>query len=101
MTGREGAYVFQGVTPGSYILSTEKGEWCWKENSVHVTVDDRDVSDVKLEHSGYMMTVQSTHSLKLVIITYPLPLLPYAYIPKYHLTVASAAARMNGSCVLL
>ena len=69
--------------------------------SVHVTVDDRDVSDVKLEHSGYMMTVQSTHSLKLVIIKYPVLSLSYAYIPKYHLTVASAAARMNGSCVLL
>lgn len=89
MTGRAGAFVLQGVIPGDYILSIDKTEWCWSDNTVDVTVDDRDVADISLQHTGYLLRVQSSHPLTLVILIYYIIYNVYIYVNIYIILLLS------------
>lgn len=60
----DGKFVFKDIVPGSYQLSIQKDEWCWKHKVVPVTINTQNV-EVSLEQIGYQLTVASSHETTL------------------------------------
>ena len=52
---------FRDVLPGSYEVAARKDDWCWLDRTVKAEVNMKNV-DIKLQQSGYLLTVSSSHS---------------------------------------
>lgn len=64
VTAKGGAFSITEVVPGSYLLSVQKDDWCWKLKTVPVTVNTQNV-EVSLEQVGYQLTLASSHETTL------------------------------------
>nr|XP_053652590.1 nodal modulator 3-like [Cherax quadricarinatus] len=64
----DGKFSFTEVVPGSYQLSVQKDEWCWKLKTIPVIVNTQNV-EVSLEQVGYQLTLASSHETTLSYTT--------------------------------
>lgn len=60
----DGKFVFKDIVPGSYQLSIQKDDWCWKHKVLPVTINTQNI-EVSLEQVGYQLTVASSHETTL------------------------------------
>ncbi|KAG7157860.1 Nodal modulator 3-like, partial [Homarus americanus] len=63
-----GKFSLTDVVPGSYQLSVQKDEWCWKLKTIPVIVNTQNV-EVSLEQVGYQLTLASSHETTLSYTT--------------------------------
>uniref|UniRef100_A0A0P4W9J4 SD-repeat containing protein B domain-containing protein n=1 Tax=Scylla olivacea TaxID=85551 RepID=A0A0P4W9J4_SCYOL len=68
VTAKDGTFSITEVVPGSYLLSVQKDDWCWKLKTVPVTVNTQNV-EVSLEQVGYQLTLASSHETTLSYTT--------------------------------
>nr|XP_045584151.1 nodal modulator 3-like isoform X1 [Procambarus clarkii] len=64
----DGKFSLTEVVPGSYQLSVQKDEWCWKLKTIPVIVNTHNVQ-VSLEQVGYQLTLASSHETTLSYTT--------------------------------
>lgn len=55
------SFSFNSLLPGEYSVSILKESWCWKEKSVHVKIVNSENNAVEFVHSGYKLTIVSSH----------------------------------------
>ncbi|XP_014667742.1 PREDICTED: nodal modulator 3-like isoform X2 [Priapulus caudatus] len=58
-------FKFDDVLPGKYTVVLLHDNWCWKKKRIDVEVLDKDVIDVKFQHTGYIISCTSSHPLQL------------------------------------
>lgn len=64
VTAKDGRFSITDVVPGSYLLSVQKDDWCWRLKTIPVTVNTHNV-EVSLEQVGYQLTLASSHETTL------------------------------------
>lgn len=67
-TSAQGKFVFSEVVPGEYLLSVDKEEWCWKEQTILVSVNIKNVT-AKFEQTGFRLTLNLSHRTTLSYLT--------------------------------
>ncbi|XP_013400762.1 nodal modulator 2 [Lingula anatina] len=60
-----GTFTLENVLPGKYKANLLNDIWCWKSKVLDVEVTDKDVTGVDFQQTGYMISVTSSHDLKL------------------------------------
>lgn len=63
--GAEIHFTFINILPGKYKITPQRKKWCWNPSNVEVEVKDLDVSNIKLEHSGYYLKCVISHNITL------------------------------------
>ncbi|MCL4120382.1 UNVERIFIED_CONTAM: hypothetical protein GTU68_024145, partial [Idotea baltica] len=67
-TCNNGRFLFMEVVPGEYLLSVDKEEWCWREQTVLVAVNAKNVS-ARFEQTGFRLTLNTSHRTTLSYVT--------------------------------
>ncbi|KAB7494239.1 Nodal modulator 1 [Armadillidium nasatum] len=67
-TATQGKFIFREVVPAEYLLSVDKEEWCWKEPTILVVVNAKNVS-AKFEQTGFRLTLNASHRTTLNYVT--------------------------------
>ncbi|CAH1796880.1 unnamed protein product [Owenia fusiformis] len=60
-----GTFTYTDIMPGKYRASVSQDEWCWKERSIDFDVQDKDITDLQFEHTGYILSVTLSHEITL------------------------------------
>ena len=47
-------------------VSLVHDDWCWKQKTLDVELIDKDVSDIRFEHNGYILSISTSHDVQLV-----------------------------------
>ncbi|KAM9314632.1 BOS complex subunit NOMO1 [Pholidichthys leucotaenia] len=58
-------FSFDSILPGKYKVSISHEEWCWKQKSVEVEVQDSDVLGVEFRQIGYILRCSLSHAITL------------------------------------
>ncbi|KAK3877987.1 hypothetical protein Pcinc_017343 [Petrolisthes cinctipes] len=64
VTSSDSTFTIGDVVPGTYTLTVQEDEWCWRAKSMPVIVDTHNVR-VTLEQIGYQLTLASSHQTTL------------------------------------
>ena len=57
-------YTFENILSGQYKISIVKNEWCWKQESQIIKVQNKDIEHLNFEQSGYSLFYVTHHDIK-------------------------------------
>jgi len=67
-SGRDGdSFLFRDVFPGVYKVTVNRDSWCWEKDVFEIEVKTEDISNLEFVHSGYQLTLKSSHQIDLLI----------------------------------
>ncbi|KAF2356366.1 Carbohydrate-binding-like fold [Trinorchestia longiramus] len=61
---KKASVVFKEVVPGTYDVTVEKDDWCFKDQTLTAQLNSENIA-VTFSQSGYLLTVTSSHSADL------------------------------------
>ena len=56
-------YTFENILSGQYKISIVKNEWCWKQESQIIKVQNKDIENLNFEQSGYSLFYVTHHDI--------------------------------------
>ena len=56
-------YSFENILSGQYKISIIKNEWCWKQESQIIKVQNKDIENLNFEQSGYSLFYVTHHDI--------------------------------------
>ena len=56
-------YSFENILSGQYKISIIKNEWCWKQESQIIKVQNKDIENLDFEQSGYSLFYVTHHDI--------------------------------------
>ena len=56
-------YTFENILSGQYKISIIKNEWCWKQESQIIKVQNKDIENLNFEQSGYSLFYVTHHDI--------------------------------------
>ena len=56
-------YAFENILSGQYKISIIKNEWCWKQESQIIKVQNKDIENLNFEQSGYSLFYVTHHDI--------------------------------------
>ena len=59
-------YTFENILSGQYKISIIKNEWCWKQESQIIKVQNIDIENLNFEQSGYSLFYVTHHDINAI-----------------------------------
>ncbi|XP_066912060.1 BOS complex subunit NOMO1-like [Clytia hemisphaerica] len=63
--GSKLSFSIPDVLPGKYKLIPKRKNWCWEDQQQTIEINDQDIRNVQLKHSGYHLKCSISHNISL------------------------------------